>query len=306
MVAISFVLAVLVGSVVLLIAHAVRLSRRATSDAVSSLAQYGYGAETAPLTTQRNARRAEGNLALERTLARVAGRLSPADYEQRLRLRLLQAGLYTFRPSRFLMIRLLAALTLGALGLLYAGGVANPVMKLAALFGAPFLGFMLPDTMLSMRIKGRHRQIERASADLIDLLAITVQAGLGLDQALKVAAERLEGPLAQETRLMLNEIRVGQGRQDALKRLAERADTPTVRSFARTMAQSESMGVPIGQTLKALAQDARLRKRQYAEERAQKAPIHMVFPLATCFFPAILIVAGGPGIIALTKALAVG
>ena len=120
---------------------------------------------------------------------------------------------------------------------------------------------------------------------------------------MKIAAERLAGPLADEVRLMLNEIRVGQSRQEALRRLAERADTPTVRSFARTMAQGESMGVSIGQTLKALAIDARARKKARADELAQKAPVKMVFPLAICFFPAILIITAGPGIIAIMNTL---
>jgi tight adherence protein C len=138
---------------------------------------------------------------------------------------------------------------------------------------------------------------------MIDLLAITVQAGLGLDHALKLTCDRIDGPLSDEIRLMLNEIRVGEGRPEALKRLADRAPTPTIRSFARAMSQSESMGVSIGHTLKALATDARSRKKLAAEELAQKAPIKMIFPLATCFFPAILIVAAGPGFLAIMKAL---
>jgi tight adherence protein C len=96
---------------------------------------------------------------------------------------------------------------------------------------------------------------------------------------------------------------VGQRRQDALARFAERADTPTIRSFARTMAQGETMGVSVSDILKALAVDARTRKRQAAEERAQKAPIKMVFPLAVCIFPGILIVAAGPGVLAVIRAL---
>lgn len=303
MIALPILFALLIGAVVLVVAHAVRLGRRSTVEAVSSLGQYGYGAATAPLTTGRQLKRRESNLALEHSMASVVRRLSPADYERRLRLRLLQAGMYGFRPTRFLMIRAVAGVGLGAFGLLYSGSLGNPLYKLIVIFGAPALGFMLPDTMLSMRITRRHDQIERDSADMIDLLAITVQAGLGLDQALKVGADRLDGPMAEETRLMLNEIRVGQSRQDALRRLAERADTPTIRAFSRTMAQSDSMGVPIGQTLKALATDARTRKRNAAEELAQKAPIKMVFPLAICFFPAILIIAAGPGIIAIMKAL---
>lgn len=302
MIAFALLLAGLVAATVLLLARAVRLGRRSTAQAVAHVAAYGYGA-TAPPATVRVARRGEQNLRLERSMARLAKRLTAADYEETLRTRLLQAGMYGFRPSRFLMIRLVAAAAFASLGILYADHAPNPLLRLIILGGCPLLGFMLPDSLLSARIKRRLARVERDCADMIDLLAITVQAGLGLDQALKVTSERLEGPLSDEVRLMLNEIRVGQSRQEALKRLAERAPTPTVRSFSRSIAQSESMGVSIGQTLKALAGDARTRKRHAAEERAQKAPIKMIFPLATCFFPAILMVAAGPGVLALMKAL---
>jgi tight adherence protein C len=298
----AFAIAGLVAGAILVIAHAVRLGRRGTSQAVANITAYGYG-PSAPLTTARQAKRSETNLRLELSLAGIARRLSPADYESSLRIRLLQAGLYGFRPSRFLMIRVLGTLALGSLGFVYARTAPNDALRMLMIAGGPVLGFMLPDTMLSMRIARRQRRIERDCADMIDLLAITVQAGLGLDQALKLTCDRIEGPLADEVRLMLNEIRVGETRPEALKRLADRAPTPTVRSFARAMSQSESMGVSIGHTLKALAVDARTRKRQAAEELAQKAPIKMIFPLASCFFPAILIVAAGPGVLAITKAL---
>lgn len=301
---ISFALAIagLVAAAILVIAHAVRLGRRGTSEAIANVAAYGYGA-TAPITTARQAKRSETNLRLERSLARIARRLSAADYESTLRIRLLQAGLYGFRPSRFLMIRVLGTLALGSLGFLYSRSAPNDAWRMMMIAGGPVLGFMLPDTMLSMRIARRQRRIERDCADMIDLLAITVQAGLGLDHALKLTCDRIDGPLSDEIRLMLNEVRVGESRPEALKRLADRAPTPTIRSFSRAMSQSESMGVSIGQTLKALAVDARTRKRQAAEELAQKAPIKMIFPLASCFFPAILIVSAGPGVLALMKAL---
>jgi tight adherence protein C len=298
----AFALAGLVGAAILVVAHAVRLGRLSTSQAVANVAAYGYGA-TAPVTTARQAKRSESNLRLERSLANIARRMSPADYESTLRIRLLQAGLYGFRPSRFLMIRILGTLVLGSLGFLYSRSAPNDAWRMLMIAGGPVLGFMLPDTMLSMRIARRQRRIERDCADMIDLLAITVQAGLGLDHALKLTCDRIEGPLADEIRLMLNEIRVGEARPEALRRLADRAPTPTIRSFARAMSQSESMGVSIGHTLKALAVDARSRKKLAAEELAQKAPIKMIFPLATCFFPAILIVAAGPGVLAITKAL---
>jgi tight adherence protein C len=288
---------------VLVAAHAVRLGRRSTTRAVASLTQYGYGAA---LITPQQAHAREQNLALEQRLASIARRLTRADYEQHLRLRLLQAGMYGFRASRFLMIRLVSAIFLTTLALLHARSPGNPVLTTVEIVAAPALGWLLPDSFLSMRIRRRLDRIESDAADMIDLLAISVRAGQGLDQALKVGTERLEGPLADDLRLMLNEIRVGQSRPEALRRLAERADTPTMRAFTRSMAQSETMGVSVGDTLKALAVEARTRRRQHAEERAQKAPIKMVFPLAACFFPAILIIAAGPGLLAVVQALGGG
>ena len=289
-----------VAASVLALGLSVRLGRRATAEAIRSVGSYGYGAEVTMPVPDRTA----GNLALERSFASIARRITPADYESKLKLRLIQAGMYDARPSRFLMLRVVSAMVLTALALLNATHLSTrPLVGMAALVLAPVLGWMIPDPILSARITRRLDQIERDAADFIDLLAITVQAGLGLDQSMKIAAEKLHGPLADEVRLMLNEIRVGQSRQEAMRRLAERADTPTVRSFARTMAQGESMGVSIGQTLKALAVDARARKKARADELAQKAPVKMVFPLAICFFPAILIITAGPGIIAIMHTL---
>jgi tight adherence protein C len=300
--AFALLISVIVAASVLTATYAIRLGRRGTTQAVADVSAYGYGA-TAPLTTLRQAKRKEENLRLERVMAGLARRLSPSDYEKELQLRLLQAGLYKMRPSRFLAIRLLSAIAIGAFGIMYAHNAPNVGMKVAMMAGGPVLGFMLPDSFLSGRIRRRLDRTERECADMIDLLAITVQSGLGLDQALKVTAERLDGPLAEQVRLMLNEIRVGQSRPEAMRRLAERAPTPTVRSFTRSMSQSESMGVSIGQTLKSLAVDARARKRLNAEVLAQKAPIKMIFPLAACFFPGILVIAAGPGVLALLKAL---
>lgn len=286
------------ATAILLVGHSLRLSRRGTVSAINAVSRYGYeAAATAAVETARR----EQSLRLERSMAVIARRLTPADYEQQLRRRLLQAGLYKTRASRFLALRMLSASSLTAIGLLYATGSGGMLQRLAVGIAAPAAGWMLPDSMLSMRIRTRLTRIERSAADMIDLLAITVQAGLSLDQAMKVTGERMTGPLADEMRLMLNEIRVGQDRLEALKRMAERADTPTIRSFTRAMAQSEATGVSVGTTLKALAVDARLRKRATAEEHAQKAPIKMVFPLAVCFFPSILIIAAGPGVLELVR-----
>ena len=299
---------ILLAGAVLAAGHYLRISRQATTRAVGRVAMYGYGASQlaeAAAAAGGGVKVPGPQLAgnLETRLASAARRLSAPDYERRVRMRLIQAGLYEARPSRFLALRIISVLVLAAIGLLYVGGQASPLMKMVVLIGGPALGWLLPDTMLSMRIKSRRKMIERDAADFIDLLAITVKAGLSLDQSIRVTAERLEGAMADEARLMLNEIRVGQDRSSAMKRMAERADTPTINSFVRTMTQSESMGVSVAQTLRGLAEDARIRKRQAAEELAQKAPIKMIFPLAACIFPAILLVAAGPGVIGIARAL---
>jgi tight adherence protein C len=292
-------MAVMVGASGYVVVRAVRIGRQSTARSLSAVSRYGYDAP-APMVFESPKPQ---NLTLEKSLARIAGRLSREDYEQRLKLRLLQAGMYGTRPSRFLMVRLMSLLVFASIGMLRASSTSNHFLAVAEIVIAPFLGWMLPDTLLSSRISRRQKQIERDGADMIDLLAITVHAGLGLDQALRVTSERLSGPLADEVRLMLNEIRVGQSRQEALRRLSERVDTPTIRSFSRSIAQSESMGVSISQILKALAVESRARKKAVAEEHAQKAPIKMVFPLAVCLFPAILIVAAGPGLLSVIHTL---
>jgi tight adherence protein C len=293
-------LGALIAGSVLAAARALRLGRR-SSLVLANVGRYGYHGADAAVASASAPVATAGSV--EMRAAALARRLSPADYEARLSRRLLEAGLWRTRPSAFLTIRVAVGLGMLALGILRAGQESNPALAILEIVVPPVLGFMLPDTILSMRITGRRKRIERDAADMIDLLAITVQAGLGLDQAMKVTGERLRGPLADEMRLMLGEIRVGQSRQEALRRLGERADTPAMRSFTRAMAQSDAMGVPISQTLKALAVEARTRKKASAEEAAQKAPIKMVFPLAVCIFPAILIAAAGPGLLATMHAL---
>ncbi len=299
---IALIVILTAGSILAALRYA-RLAHRATGEAVDTVSSYGYSAAGATVPV-RQAPSAPGEL--ESRLASMARRISRPDYERSVRERLIQAGMYGARPARFMALRTACALLLLALGLLAVAGTAPPLVKLALVIGGPVLGWLLPDTVLSWRISQRRNEIERDSADFVDLLAITVQAGLSLDQAIRVTSERLEGPLADETHLMLNEIRVGQTRHDAMRRLAERCDTPTINSFVRTMTQGEAMGVSIGQTLRGLAVDARIRKRNTAEEHAQKAPIKMIFPLAICIFPAILLVAAGPGVIGIARALTGG
>ena len=181
-------MAVMVGAAGYVVARAVRLGRQSTARSLSAVSRYGYDAPASVVFESPKPQ----NLTLEKSLATIAGRLSREDYESRLKLRLLQAGMYGTRAVAVPDAAVLVSMVLFALvGLLRASSTSNHFLALAEIVIAPYLGWMLPDTLLSSRITRRQTQIERDAADLIDLLAITVQAGLGLDQALRVTSERL-------------------------------------------------------------------------------------------------------------------
>ena len=142
--------------------------------------------------------------------------------------------------------------------------------------------------------------------NLIDLLVVTVEAGLGFTGSLQLAAERFTGPLGDELRLTLQEQSMGLSTNEALRNLLDRCDTPLMRSFVRSVLQGETLGVSIGQIMRDLAVDMRKRRRAAAEERAQKAPIKLLFPLTFLILPAMMIVILGPAVRAVSRGLGGG
>jgi tight adherence protein C len=163
-------------------------------------------------------------------------------------------------------------------------------------------GWNLP--LVIMRRKGRKRlqEVDRRLPDLIDLLCVMVEAGMGFLAAMRMASEQFKGHLGDELRLMLQEQTMGLSVSDALGNMARRCDTPAMASFARSMANGERMGISTGQIMRNLSHEMRIRRRRMAEERAQKAPIRMLFPLVFMIFPAMFVVLLGPGILELLKA----
>jgi tight adherence protein C len=152
--------------------------------------------------------------------------------------------------------------------------------------------------MFFVRRRSRMRldQIDDGMPELIDLLVTMVEAGIGFSGSLRLAADRLRGPLGQELRLAVQEQNMGLGAEEALTNLSTRADTPAVRSFVRSIIQGETLGVSMGKIMRDLALEMRKRRRQVAEERAQKAPTKMLFPLIFLIFPAMFVVLLGPSI----------
>jgi tight adherence protein C len=163
------------------------------------------------------------------------------------------------------------------------------------------LSFFLPDLWVSQLASRRRLAIRKSLPDMLDMLTISVEAGLGFDAALVKLVRKSEGPLQQEFGRMLQEIQAGVARKDAMRHLAERCDTPEVKTFATAIIQADVFGVAISHILKTQAAEMRLRRRQNAEEQAQKAPVKLVFPVILCIMPATLIVVVGPAAISFVK-----
>ncbi|HWG56154.1 MAG TPA: type II secretion system F family protein, partial [Gaiellaceae bacterium] len=155
--------------------------------------------------------------------------------------------------------------------------------------------------LVSGRARRRRDAIRAALPDTLDLLAVSVEAGLGFDGAVAKVTEHMEGPLVEEFNLTLGEMRIGESRHDALKKLADRVATPEVATFARAIIQADQLGISLGRILRVQAAETRLKRQAAAEEKAMKAPIKMLFPTVAFIFPAMFLVILGPAFINLAK-----
>jgi tight adherence protein C len=214
--------------------------------------------------------------------------------EHGVRQLLLAAGKYDTDPRTIVGFRVLGA----ALAPVWFWlGVSSGMSVLMIVVGTVFIGvvgWMAPVLALQRRARFRTSRIEYELPELIDLLVVTLEAGLSFLASLHIAAERLEGPLGAELRLTLQEQRMGLGINEALEGMLRRCETPSLRTFVRSVIQGESLGVSTGQIMRNLAIEMRKRRRALAEQRAQKAPTKMLFPLIFLIFPAMFVVLLGP------------
>jgi tight adherence protein C len=173
----------------------------------------------------------------------------------------------------------------------------SPILGLFfGIAGAAF-GYIAPEFWLGRRMRARSYAMILQLPDALDLLTISVEAGLGFDAALSKVVEKMEGPLIDEYRQALAEVRMGRSRRDALRDVANRADAQPVSNFIGAIVQAEQLGVPIAKVLQIQSNQLRIERRQRAEEAAAKAPVKMLFPMVGCIFPTIFIVILGPAII---------
>jgi tight adherence protein C len=217
---------------------------------------------------------------------------------------LISAGLYNVTPGRFLGYRVLCAIAFPLLWLwlaVTAGVKPVPMVLLTLVIG--FLGWWLPARILRERAISRLNEIDYQLPELIDLLVVTIEAGLGFLGGLQMAAGRIKDPLGTEVRLTLQEQSMGLSIQEALLNMLARCDTASMRSFVRSIVQGETLGVSTGQIMRDLAQEMRRRRRAVAQERAQKAPIKILFPLVLLIFPAMFVILLGPALFLFFRAI---
>jgi tight adherence protein C len=235
-------------------------------------------------------------------LAKLALRLSPRTTLDATAAKLVGAGMgRSLTPTAFLAMK-----GAGAMGGGFAGFFVGTVAAGAAM-AVPFAlvlgctGFVAPGFVVGMKGRGRREAIRAQLPDALDLLAVSVEAGLGFDGAIAKLTEHMDGPLAEEFALTLGEMRIGESRQDALKKLAARASTPEVASFCRATIQADQLGISLGRLLRVQSVDARLKRQAAAEEKAMKSPIKMLFPTVIFIFPAMFIVILGPAMLNLME-----
>ena len=235
-------------------------------------------------------------------LRRLALRLSPAGITARLQRGLDLAG----NPSRWNPDRILAVKGLGLVGLGVLGalnGAHRPALLIVfAAIGAA-IGFFLPDLLLYNAGLKRQARIQAVLPDAMDMLTICVEAGLGFDAALAQVARNTDGPLAADLSRTLQEMQIGKSRTEALHSLAERTTVPELRVFVSSLVQAGELGISVATVLREQSSEMRIRRRQRAEERAQKVPVKILFPLVTCLFPALFVVIIGPGVITIAHSL---
>jgi tight adherence protein C len=230
-------------------------------------------------------------------------RLTATGQVDRLRRRLAVAG----NPPRWDVDRVIAFKAVGLLAGL-AIGTLVPI-ALGAGFGLTLVlgvvltmvGFFAPDIVLYQMGYNRTEQMRRELPDALDLLSITVEAGLAFDAALAQVARNTTGPIAQEFFRVLQEMQIGLGRTEALRALGDRSDLPELRGFVTAMVQADAFGVPIANVLRVQSRELRIKRSQRAEEQAQKVPVKILFPLIFCILPTLFVIVIGPAAISIVR-----
>jgi tight adherence protein C len=236
---------------------------------------------------------------LYKRLGALAKGFTPADYLHRVQHKLDLAGNpRNWGPDRVLAFKGFGLVLGGLLGLLVGAKQGGILLLLAPVGGAAF-GLFLPDLWVRNLGEKRQTELQKGLPDAMDMLTICVESGLGFDAALGRVARNLEGPIAEECARVLQEMQFGMSRSEAMRALVSRTDVPELRSFVSAVIQSSELGISIGDVLREQSKEMRIKRRQRAEEKAQKLQVKLLLPLITCLLPAMFTVVLGPAAIEL-------
>lgn len=302
------ILAIIIG-IVLVVVAGIRKSKNLTEDPLAErLAEYSQRGESVSLEQIELSQPFSERVIMPfmRRLGEISTRFTPQNVLENTRRKLELAG----NPGRmdastFMILHFVAAIFLGGLIFvisLFSKTFTLPIkLLLVVLFTV--LGYFLPDLLLKSRIDSRQKSVRKAMPDALDLLTICVEAGLGFDAAMSKVHEKWDNELALAFGRVIREIQLGKLRRDALRDMADRLGIAEMTSFVAAVVQSEMLGVSMAKVLRIQSDQMRVRRRQYAEEQAHKAPIKMIFPMGLLIFPALMIVLLTPAALRLMGSL---
>jgi tight adherence protein C len=236
-------------------------------------------------------------------LTHLGGRFTPVGYVDQVRKKFIYAGrISADGVDRFLAVRVITVCAIPLWFIVVTVFLPFTGMLRIGLLGLGGMALALgPDSSLNRKVEERQTTMQRKLPDILDLLTISVEAGLGFEQAVDRTVGSVPGPLSDEFARMLGELRAGSSRADAMRALDTRTNVPEIRSFVLAILQADAFGVSIGRVLRAQADEMRIKRRQLAQEKAQKAPVKMLIPMVFCIFPALFVVVLGPAMINIAR-----
>jgi tight adherence protein C len=245
---------------------------------------------------------------LTHKVAAVTSKFLPRTDPNQIANRLMAAGLArSMSPQMYLALKGGLVFTAIAFGLIVlVSGMVPAAMGMLVALGGGAIGYIAPDFFINSRTRGRREMMQMELPNILDLLCVSVEAGLGFDAAVAKLSERMTGPLVDEFGLVLHEMRIGESRSEALKSLSDRVDVPEVSQFCRAIIQADQLGIALSRILRVQSHDMRVRRQLAAEEKAMKAPVKMLFPTVLFVFPSMFVVALGPAALNLMQTFSGG
>jgi tight adherence protein C len=291
MVGLALLAILLVGASAALTARALSLPRMRTVRSLEQIHEYGF------MSTEKVAPPDAVRPSLVDRLGSVVAPLLGRERLASIRRSLLGAGLHSTPVERYLGLYTLSVLLMPLLLVWFASVTgASPALAIFEIAIGVLIGILVPQALLSRRVRHRLEQIDYEIPELVDLLLVGVEGGMGFSGAIRAASHRVEGPLGEELLLLLQQQSLGASSTEALENLLARCETPAVHSLVRTVVQGERLGVSIGQLMRTLADEMRKRRKGVAEEKAGKVPIKILFPLVFVILPSMFIIVLTPAV----------